>query len=701
MTTHSFTSGITVFRSTAQNDDSVVGIDTTDVTLELVVPDSVTTFSYTVNPLGPGEGPGDETIDIDVDDIEVRLNGDPSLPPLADPSIFDVDWTNAANQPQSTLAFVLEIKDFDHPTLGTVDADFIFVIGGDPLPTFNSIADWNNFDDAITGISIPGGNLAPGQNNPLTALFPVQSENDKITGTSLDDSIDGGVGNDTIRGLGGDDILVGGAGKDKLFGGNGQDQLFGGLGNDTINPGENGPGSFDHIEAGRGIDKVILTDVKTGYAQIGHFDVTKRITVDIDGNANTGTINKGTQGRTDLIDVKNPLTGDGFGIIGTAKNDIFNINPGNNGWMQVRGREGADTFNIAASTGTVRLDYRNSDATTGIHANLKKGKVANDGFGNTDTISGTGQVNEIRATMLNDTIIGSAKDERFILMAGMDDLDAGGGTDLLRFDRSGVDAVTVDLSGGFANGTWGGEAFSHTIAGVENVRGSRDDSDVLIGNAANNVLDGRGGGDQLVGKNGADTLIGGDGNDHLNGGKGADVLDGGKGIDSAYYSDAATGVRANLLNAAVNTGEASGDTFVSIENLYGSDFKDRLQGTNGKNRIDGGKGNDKLEGKGGNDVLVGGKGKDYIDGGNGNDKMSGKLGVDTFVFTAGMDVVTDFDGDKLKFDDALWSGTLTKQEVIDLATVIGTDTVFNFGGGNTLTLEDFTGTINTTQILIF
>lgn len=700
MTTHSFPTGLGVFRSLATDD--VIGIDTTNM-LELVVPDAVTTLSYTVNPAQPGDEPGDETVDIDVTNYNVRLNGSQEDADDTIPSIFEVDWTDVGNVPRKTFVLVLELEVFNAPGFGNVNADFIFAIGGDAIPAITTPAEWEAFEDTITGISVPSGSLGPGQDIPLTSIFPLQIENDIVTGDATDNSFDAGAGNDTIKGLGGDDVLVGGAGKDKLFGGNGQDQLFGGLGNDTINPGENGPGSFDHIEAGRGIDKVILTAVKTGYAQLGHFDVTKRIIVDIDGNANTGTINKGSQGRTDITDVKNPLTGDGFGIIGTVLNDIYNINPGDNGWMQVRGRAGADTFNISASTGTVRLDYRASDVFGGIHANLKKGKVANDGYGNSDTITGTGQVNELRATMMDDTIIGSNKDERFILMAGDDSVNGGGGTDMLRYDRSGVDAVNVDLSAGTATGSWLGMSFTHTISAIEDVRGSRDQGDTLVGNAGANMLDGRGGADDLSGKNGADELIGGDGNDNLNGGRGGDILDGGNGIDTARYDSATAAVRVNLLNSAVNTGEASGDSFVSIENIIGSAFNDRLQGSNGKNRIEGGNGDDRLEGKKGADTLIGGKGKDWIDGGKGNDTMSGKGGVDTFVFAngGGKDTITDFNGDKLRLDDGLWTGTLTKAQVIDLATVVGNDTVFDFGGGDMLTLEGFTGTIQNSQILIF
>ena len=54
---------------------------------------------------------------------------------------------------------------------------------------------------------------------------------------------------------------------------------------------------------------------------------------------------------------------------------------------------------------------------------------------------------------------------------------------------------------------------------------------------------------------------------------------------------------------------------------------------------------------------------------------------------------TDFEtGDTLRLDDGLWSGTLSNAQILDFADVIGGDTVFDFGGGNTLTLEDWTDT---------
>src|SRR6202008_3028716 len=82
--------------------------------------------------------------------------------------------------------------------------------------------------------------------------------------------------------------------------------------------------------------------------------------------------------------------------------------------------------------------------------------------------------------------------------------------------------------------------------------------------------------------------------------------DGGGGTDWAEYIGAASGVTADLGNSDNNTGYAAGDTYVSIENLRGSNTAgDTLRGDGLQNFLEGGQGNfvDVLDGAGGNDVA--------------------------------------------------------------------------------------------------
>ncbi|WP_108287195.1 calcium-binding protein [Limnohabitans sp. T6-20] len=111
----------------------------------------------------------------------------------------------------------------------------------------------------------------------------------------------------------------------------------------------------------------------------------------------------------------------------------------------------------------------------------------------------------------------------------------------------------------------------------------------------------------------ADNMVAWHGDDVLEGGLGADTLDGGSGKDTASYKKATSGVTASLLDPSANAGqEAAGDQYVSIENLTGSAYADRLIGDTHANVLKGLAGNDTLVGGGGADTLDGGEGTDFV-----------------------------------------------------------------------------------------
>jgi serralysin len=213
------------------------------------------------------------------------------------------------------------------------------------------------------------------------------------------------------------------------------------------------------------------------------------------------------------------------------------------------------------------------------------------------------------------------------------DLRAGG---FSVFDK----AQLGNLGGGPNGGLARGNIFNallhdgNTASLIENVKAGSG-NDKIVGNEVANMLYGNGG---------RDTLFGLAGNDILLGGEGADALDGGTGFDTASYSDAASGVTANLLKPASNKGFAAGDTYISIENLTGSAFADTLTGNGSDNVLSGGKGNDKLNGGSGADMLKGGAGSDILTGGSGADTFVFTIWTDSTIAKSQRDTITDFVG---------------------------------------------------------
>uniref|UniRef100_UPI0027B9BC9B calcium-binding protein n=1 Tax=Desulfobulbus sp. TaxID=895 RepID=UPI0027B9BC9B len=190
-----------------------------------------------------------------------------------------------------------------------------------------------------------------------------------------------------------------------------------------------------------------------------------------------------------------------------------------------------------------------------------------------------------------------------------------------------------------------------------------DQDNTLIGYGGSDLLSGLEGNDSLRGEDGADQLLGGAGNDVLHGGAGADLLDGGEGRDSADYRGTGAAVAVNLATGTATGGTAEGDTFLSIENLYGTDFDDTLIGSDQDNT---------LIGYGGNDVLSGGLGNDTLTGGAGNDifvfdtALSATTNRDTLSdFVVGQDIIKL---DKDVFTALTTAGTLSSANFNSSAT---------------------------------
>ena len=355
---------------------------------------------------------------------------------------------------------------------------------------------------------------------------------------------------------------------------------------------------------------------------------------------NTGTID-GTPGNDNPLngtsgdDVINGLSGNDV-IFGLGGDDVIN---GDAGADRLIGGAGADALN--GGVGFDSVDYRG--ATAGVRFNVDTGGTVGDAAG--DTFSG---IERYYLSGFNDIITGSDANEFFFGEDGNDTINAGGGIDRV-FGGEGDDvqrgqdgndqlygsAGSDQLNGGtgfdianytlasaavivnMVSGGTGGDAAGDTYFGIEAVYGS-DFDDSLTGNNSVN---------ELRGFDGDDALFGLGGNDRFFGGEGADSFDGGTGTDIVNYTLAAAGVTVDLLTGGT-AGEALGDSFTSIEWVFGSNFADNITGDAANNRLEGRDGDDTLNGEAGNDRLLGGDGNDIINGGDGVDTIFGQAGDD-------------------------------------------------------------------------
>ncbi|SMP19216.1 calcium-binding protein [Shimia sagamensis] len=438
-----------------------------------------------------------------------------------------------------------------------------------------------------------------------------------------------------ILGADTDDRIIGTNGDDVIRAAGGNDKVFSRKGNDVVHLGSGN----DYVRAGGGREEF---HGGSGHDTISYYNSSKGVTINLATNAASR---------------------------GWATNDAIS------GFESVTGsRIGHDKIYGTSGANTIKTFGGNDK----IYA----------GDGNDTIYAGDGN-DKVYGGKGNDTIFLGDGNDYVRVAGGREEFHGGEGNDTISYYDSKT-GVNINLQTHAVSGSW---ATNDIISGFENVTGSKNGSDRVIGTRAANLIKTHGGNDTISSEDGNDTIYGGDGNDKIiagdgddkvYGGKGNDYIslgfgndyvkagggrerfDGGFGNDYISYFDSPTGVDIDLDNNSVSGGWSANDTIKNFEGASGSnrghdeiggnDFSnllrgnggnDTLYGARGTDQLYGGSGNDELYGGSDNDVLFGGTGKDILDGGDGNDTLTGGTGADVFQFRHwdGNDTITDFKDD--------------------------------------------------------
>ncbi len=172
------------------------------------------------------------------------------------------------------------------------------------------------------------------------------------------------------------------------------------------------------------------------------------------------------------------------------------------------------------------------------------------------------------------------------------------------------------------------------------------------------------------------------------------VWDGG-GTDTYDLSNYSTSVNINLNPGAYSVTATKqlaylGNGFYADGNVFNAYLHNNDPRSYIENAI-GGNGNDIIIGNAIDNVLNGGAGNDRLEGGGGHDTLIGGSGSDTFVFGPhdGVDTITDFQaaagGDVVLLSGI--SGVSSYADVLSHLSQVGSNSVLNFGVGETLTFQ--------------
>jgi Ca2+-binding RTX toxin-like protein len=333
-------------------------------------------------------------------------------------------------------------------------------------------------------------------------------------------------------------------------------------------------------------------------------------------------------------------------------------------------------------------------ATSAVTANLATGVGTGEALG--DVYS---NVENLRGSNFADSLTGDSGDNTLEGRLGADTLVGGAGMDWATYQNA-TTGVVANLAAAWGNT---GEAMLDTYSGIEGLRGTAF-NDSLTGDAFDNWLDGWNAGN--------------------------DTFDGGAGSDWVDYSGAQVAVQVDLSTGVGALG-ATGDTFVSIENLRGGAGGDVLFGNAADNIFEGGAGGDGFFGGLGSDTasyrnagsgvtvdlqlispdgffpgwgtrgdaagdgfsgienLIGSAFDDILFGSTDNNVFTGLAGPDVFGFRdgAGTDTVTDFTvagPGKDTLDVSLVTGIAGLSDIT--LTQVGADTQIGLAGQGTVVL---------------
>lgn len=548
----------------------------------------------------------------------------------------------------------------DDSLYGGAGNDVLFGGAGADLLNGGDGRDLAHYSDAPTAVRVdlqnPVNSTGIAAGDTFISVEDLAGSNyaDSLFGDSVGNVIWGESGNDVIYGRGGDDTLFGGTGNDWLIGGAGADQMSGGDGRDRV--------FYNDATVG------IRADLQSPGANTGIAAGDTYISVeDLSGSALGDSLFGDASDNAIWGEAGNDVLygrGDNDALYGGDGDDWL---IGGSGGDYLDGGAGRDRVYYNDSAVGLRVDLQVRTTNTGIAAGDTFISIEDlSGSFFADTLLGDAAANAIWGDAGNDVIYGRAGNDSLFGGAGDDWLVGGAGADYINggdgrdrvFYNDATESVRADMLVPASNT---GIAAGDTYFSVEDLSGSAF-ADTLLGDQISNAIWGEAGNDVIYGRAGNDTLYGGAGNDWLVGGAGSDFLFGGDGRDRAYYNDSTIGLRVDLQVSTTNTGIAAGDTFSSVEELFGSSYGDSLLGDNVANTIFGDGGNDVIYGRADNDTLYGGAGNDIIVGGAGVDVLYGGAGNDVFVFdvalnTGNADMIADFNAvtDTIWLDDAVFT----------------------------------------------